>query len=76
MIIDARGLKHPEPLKRLKETVTTMCTIENYVDLLVDDDKEVRNVKMFAAMSGCKYEIEQFDRYWRVRIKGSTCMCG
>lgn len=73
MVIDARGLKHPEPLKKLKEHFSTMCSIDEYVDLLVDNENELKNVKIYAVMSGCEYEIEKLDGYYKIRIK-SPCV--
>lgn len=73
MVIDARGLKHPEPLKKLKEHFSTVCSIQDYVDMLVDDEKEARQVKTYAAMSGSEYEVEKMDSHYRVRIK-SPCV--
>lgn len=73
MIIDARGQRHPEPLRRLKEHFSTMCSIDDYVDLLVDDEDEVKQVKIYAAMSGCEYEVSKSDNYFTVRIK-SPCL--
>lgn len=76
MQIDARGLKHPRPLQMLKEAITTMCSIEEYGDILVDNEQGAKQIKKFAKMSGCKYESHQHNGYLRVRIKGGTCMCG
>lgn len=72
MVIDARGLRHPEPIKKLKESFSTMCSIDDYVDLLVDDEDEVKQVKIYSAMSGCKYEVKKTGSYFTVRIE-SPC---
>ena len=73
MVIDARGLKHPEPLQKLRETCTSLCSIEGYVDLLVDDEYALTQLKRYAAISGCDYEIQKLDTYYSIRIK-STCL--
>lgn len=72
MTIDARGLKHPEPLKKLKEYFSTMCSIDDYVDLIIDSDEELKPVKTYAAMSGCEYDIKKERDYLVIRIK-SPC---
>lgn len=72
MLIDARGLRHPEPIKKLKESFSTMCSIDDYVDLLVDDENEVKQVKIYSAMSGCKTEVKKTSDYYTIRIK-SPC---
>jgi len=75
MQIDTRGLKHPEPLKKIKDVVSSMCT--NYVDVevLVDTCEYGRTVKGFAEMTGCETEVEKKDDYCIVRIKGGSCKC-
>jgi TusA-related sulfurtransferase len=73
MVIDARGLKHPEPLQKLRETCPSLCSIEGYVDLLVDDEDALTQLKRYAAISGCDYEIQKLDAYYSIRIK-STCL--
>lgn len=72
VIIDARGLKHPEPLRKLLGHFSTLCSIQDFVDLLVDDEKEVKQVKIYAAMSGSECEAEKQDGHYRVRLK-SPC---
>lgn len=72
MLIDARGLRHPEPIKKLKESFSTMCSIDDYVDLLVDDENEVKQVKIYSAMSGCNPEVKKTSDYYTIRIK-SPC---
>lgn len=70
--IDARGLKHPEPLKRLKDFFSTMCSIDDYVDLIIDSEAELKPIKTYAAMSGCEFEVKTEDSYLVIRIK-SPC---
>lgn len=70
--IDARGLKHPEPLKRLKESFSTMCSIDDYVDLIIDSDAQLKPIKTYAAMSGCEFEVRRESDFIIIRIK-SPC---
>lgn len=70
--IDARGLKHPEPLKRLKDFFSTMCSIDDYVDLIIDSEAELKPIKTYAAMSGCEFEVKTEGSYLVIRIK-SPC---
>ncbi len=72
MTIDARGLKHPEPLKKLKEHFSTMCSIDDYVDLIVDSDDELKPVMTYVSMSGCEYDIKRERDLILIRIK-SPC---
>jgi len=73
MLIDARGLKFPEPLHKLREISPTTCSIDGYVELLVDDEKALRQLKTYAAISGCEYEILNLNTHYSIRIK-STCL--
>lgn len=72
MTIDARGLKHPDPLKKLKEYFSTMCSIDDYVDLIIDSDEELKHIKTYATMSGCDFEIIREKGFIVIRIK-SPC---
>ena len=72
MLIDARGLKHPEPLEKLREIAPTMCSLDGYVELLIDDEKALKQVKVYAAVSGCPYEVKKLDDCYSIRIE-STC---
>jgi len=73
--IDVRGLKHPEPLKKIKEAVSSLCT--NYVDVevLVDTCEYGKMVKGFAEMTGCETEVKEEKDYCVVKIKGGSCKC-
>ena len=75
MRIDTRGLKHPEPLKRIREAVSSICTDDVDVEVLVDTCEYSRTVKGFADMSGCRTEVEENGEYCIVRIKGGSCKC-
>ena len=72
MVIDARGLKHPEPLQKLREIAPTMCSLDGYVELLIDDEEALKHLRTYAVISGCKHEIEKRDAYYSIRIEG-TC---
>ncbi|MGD0885299.1 MAG: hypothetical protein ABSA46_10610 [Thermodesulfovibrionales bacterium] len=73
MLIDARGLKHPETLQRLREICPTLCSLDQHVDLLVDDEYALSQLKKYAAISGCEYEIQKQDACHLIRIK-SSCL--
>ncbi|MGD1076485.1 MAG: sulfurtransferase TusA family protein [Thermodesulfovibrionales bacterium] len=73
MLIDARGLKHPETLQKLREMCPTFCSLDEYIELLVDDEYALRQIKKYAAISGCEYEIQKQDASYTIRIK-SSCL--
>lgn len=71
MLIDARGLRYPEPLRRLREISPTMCSVDGYIDVLVDDEKALKQLRTYAAVSGCEYEVDRMNDYYRIRITSS-----
>jgi TusA-related sulfurtransferase len=75
MIIDARGLKHPQPLERIREYLRNNCRQPIELELLVDSSEYTRTITAFARMSKCKTEIENKGEYFTVKIKGDMCSC-
>jgi TusA-related sulfurtransferase len=75
MEIDARGLKHPEPLRLLRDALQNQCSIEEKVTILVDSREEAKQVKTFAGFSGHGVEVEETGDHYRIRID-RMCNCG
>ena len=75
MFIDARGLKDPEPLVKLREALRDQCTVENDITMLVDGKEEARKVKIFASMTYSPCEITKRDDHYELTIK-RMCNCG
>jgi len=73
MVIDARGLKAPEPLQRLREIAPTMCSLDGQIELLIDDEAAFKQVRTYAAVSGCRHETSREEGYYRIRIEAA---CG
>jgi hypothetical protein len=63
MIIDARGLKHPVPLEKIREVFRANCRQPIQVELLVDSCEYAKMASTFAKMSKCKTEIENKGEY-------------
>lgn len=74
MHIDARELEQQELFTRLKEILASngKCG-EVKVEILAGTLAEAKKIGGFAAMSGCRTEIEQKDDYYTVYIKGMPC---
>ena len=75
MEIDARGLKHPEPLVRLRDALRDQCSVEEAVTVLVDSREEAKRVKAFAGFSNSPVEVEDRGDHYRIRIE-RMCNCG
>ena len=73
--IDARGLKHPKPLVKLREHLRGNCRQEINFDLLVDTSECTRFVSAFAKMSKCETEIEKAEGHFVVSVRGGACAC-
>ncbi|MBI5187620.1 MAG: sulfurtransferase TusA family protein [Nitrospirae bacterium] len=76
MIIDVRGLEDPEPLKKLKEALSSQCATDVFIEVMVDTKEYVKKIQAFASMSGCTTKVEEKNGYWLVRVRGGTCKCG
>ena len=75
MVLDARGMKHPAPLEKLRETMRNHCSKDIDVDLLLDSSESARTAAAFAKMSKCKTRLEKSDDHYVLRIKGARCSC-
>lgn len=73
--IDARGMKHPEPLEKLREHLRGNCRKEIDFDIIVDSSECTRFVNAFAKMSKCKTTTTKGDGFYTVSVRGGTCTC-
>lgn len=70
--IDAIGIPCPKPVIMAEEALAKIS--EGTVEILVDNEASVSNLKRFATKNGLYPEAFREDRHWRVRIvKGYTC---
>ncbi len=72
MVVDARGLGCPKPVIMAEDALKGIE--EGTVEVLVDNEASVSNLKRFAEKSGFHSEVQRVENYWKVRItKGYTC---
>ena len=70
--IDARGIGCPKPVIMAEEALQKIS--EGSVEILVDNDASVSNLKRFAAKNGLYSESFKEERHWRVKlVKGYIC---
>ncbi len=66
MIIDARGIGCPKPVIMAEEALSKIK--EGAVEILVDNEASVENLKRFAEKNIFNPEVSKEDNYWRVKI--------
>lgn len=72
MVIDARGLVCPKPVLLVEEEINKIS--EGTIEILVDNEASVNNIKRFASKKGFYAEDIKDDNYWSVKIvKGYPC---
>jgi selenium metabolism protein YedF len=72
MTIDARGIGCPKPVIMAEEALANIN--EGTIEILVDNEASVANIKRFATKSGFFAETLKEENYWRVKIvKGYAC---
>lgn len=77
MLIDARGLNHPEHIKEFKSHFEGLCTVYEDVDVLLDDkNDDLKKFEMYIRSCRCKYTVEKENGYVRVKIEAPFSMCG
>jgi selenium metabolism protein YedF len=70
--IDARGIGCPKPVMMAEEALLKIS--EGSVEILVDNEASVSNLKRFASKNGLYAESIREDKHWRVKIvKGYVC---
>ncbi len=70
--IDARGIGCPKPVIMAEEALQKIS--EGSVEILVDNDASVNNLKRFASKNGFYSESFKEERHWRVKlVKGYIC---
>ncbi|HMK61946.1 MAG TPA: sulfurtransferase-like selenium metabolism protein YedF [Dissulfurispiraceae bacterium] len=71
-LIDARGFGCPKPVIMAEEALSKLD--EGTIELLIDNEASVSNLKRFASKNGFYSESHHKDKYWLVRIvKGYAC---
>lgn len=72
MLVDARGLGCPKPVIMAEDALKEIE--EGTVEVLVDNEASVSNLKRFAEKKGFHIEANRVEDYWKVKItKGYTC---
>jgi selenium metabolism protein YedF len=72
MVIDARGIGCPKPVLMAEEALSKIT--EGTLEVLVDNEASVENLKRFATKNGFFVEDKRLEGHWKVIIvKGYPC---
>ena len=77
MLIDIRGLKHPEHIREFKRHLEGLCAVYEDVTVYLDDSlDDLKKFEMYIRMCNAKYKVQKEDGYLRVNISAPFSMCG
>jgi selenium metabolism protein YedF len=64
-VVDARGLACPEPVLRARKALAE----SDEVQVIVDNDTAVENIRRLAAHSGCTFSVTRTSGGWEIDLK-------
>jgi len=77
LLIDTRGLRHPEHLMEFKRHLEGFCTVFEVVEVLLDDNKDdLKKLEMFVRSCRGKYTVEKENGHLRMKIEPPFYLCG
>jgi len=81
MVIDARGLRHPDHIKEFKRQLEGYCTVHEDIEVILDKNQDdLGKLEMYIRACRANYTVEETVQeeagFLRVKIKAPFCMCG
>jgi hypothetical protein len=77
MIIDVRGLHHPDHLKEFRKRLEGLCAVHEEVEVLLDNSREeLKKMEMFIRSCRGKYTVVDEGDHLRMKIEASFSLCG
>ncbi len=77
MLIDIRGLRHPEHIREFKRHFEGLCTVYEDVTIYLDDvSDDLKKFEMYISLCNAKYKVRKEDGYLRINISAPFSMCG
>lgn len=77
MLVDLRGLEHPQHLQEFKKHFEGLCTINEDVEVLLSNKKDdIKKFETFINYLRAQYIIEFVDDFVRVKIIAPFSLCG
>lgn len=77
MLIDLRGLKHPEHIREFKSHFEGICSVFEDVEILLDNEGDnLRRLEMYICSFRGKYIISYDNTHAKVKILAPFSLCG
>lgn len=77
MVIDVRGLRHPEHLREFKRHLEGLCAVYVDIDVLLDDSPEdLRKFEVYIRSCRAAYTVEKGNGHLTMKIAAPFNMCG
>lgn len=77
MLIDIRGLNHPQHLQEFKRHLEGFCTIHDDVEVLLDNNKDnLKKLEIYIRSLRAEYTIDYDDDFVRIKILAPFSLCG
>ncbi|MDI6801421.1 MAG: hypothetical protein QMD01_05135 [Thermodesulfovibrionales bacterium] len=77
MIIDLKGLRHPDHIRKFRDHFEGLCAV--YEDIAVhmdDNDEDLKKFEMYLRSCRAKYKVRKEDGHLNVHISAPFSMCG
>lgn len=78
ILIDARGLRHPDHINAFRAEFAGLCGVYQDVEILIDDlADERRKLEMFLRSCRARYTVEKIpEGHVKVIVEQPFYMCG
>ncbi|HAK88041.1 MAG TPA: hypothetical protein DHV16_04335 [Nitrospiraceae bacterium] len=77
MIIDARGLRHPEHLREFRRHFEGLCAVYEDITVYMDDSAEdLKKLEMYIRSCNANYKVHKEEGYLRIQIAEPFRICG
>ncbi|MCX7912974.1 MAG: hypothetical protein N2511_00145 [Thermodesulfovibrionales bacterium] len=77
MLLDLRGLDHPQHLQEFKKHFEGLCTVYEDVEVLLSNNKEnIKKFEIFISFLRAQYTIDFVNDFVKLRIIAPFSLCG
>lgn len=77
MLIDVRGLNHPEHIKRFKDALEGLCSVNEDVEIILGSNPaDLKRFESYIRSCNCRYEKSAEAGNVRIRITAPFSLCG
>jgi len=77
MLIDIRGLKHPEHIREFRRHFEGLCTVYEDVTVYLDNiSDDLKKFEMYIRSCNASYKVHKEEGCVRINISAPFSMCG